>query len=79
MQNRVMIYGNPDEIIEEIFDSLLSRYQVVLETQMRLINFIFDCVNLLHYKCYKINLKRGISYIDSLHWIKKSNDKPKIC
>ena len=33
-------------------------------------DFIFDCVNLLHYKCHKINLKRGGLYIDSPDWIK---------
>ena len=33
-------------------------------------DFIFDCVNLLHYKCHKINLKRCGLYIDSPDWIK---------
>ena len=33
-------------------------------------DFIFDSVNLLHYKCYKTNLNRGGSYIDSPDWIK---------
>ena len=33
-------------------------------------DFIFDCVNLLHYKCHKINPKRGGLYIDSPDWIK---------
>ena len=33
-------------------------------------DFIFDCVNLLHYKCDKIILNRGWSYIDSPDWIK---------
>ena len=32
--------------------------------------FVFDYVHLLHYKCYKINLNRGRSYIDSPDWIK---------
>ena len=45
----VMAYGNPDEIIEELFDSPLFRYQFVLQTQMRGSNFIFDCVNLRYY------------------------------
>ena len=44
-----MAYGNPDEIIEELFDSLLFRYQFVLQTQIRGSNFIFDCVNLRYY------------------------------
>ena len=33
-------------------------------------DFIDECVNLLYYKCHKINFKRGGSYIDSPNWIK---------
>ena len=32
--------------------------------------FFFDYVHLLYYKCHKINLNRGGSYIDSPDWIK---------
>ena len=32
--------------------------------------FVFDYVQLLYYKCLKINLNRGGSYIDSPVWIK---------
>ena len=38
---------------------------------MRVSDFIFDSVQLLYYKCHKINFKRGGSYIDSPEWIKK--------
>ena len=65
-----MIYNKVDEVINELFESLLNRYQRELETLMRGSDFIFDCVNLFHYKCHKINLKRGGSYIDSSDWIK---------
>ena len=34
-------------------------------------DFIFDGVNLLYYKCHKINFKRGGSYIESPDWMKK--------
>ena len=34
-------------------------------------DFFFDCVNLLYYKCHKVNFKHGLSYIDSPDWIKK--------
>ena len=37
---------------------------------MRGSNFIFDSVQLMYYKCHKINFKRGGSYIDSPDWIK---------
>ena len=32
--------------------------------------FVFDYVYSLYYKCHKINLSRGRSYIDSPDWIK---------
>ena len=37
---------------------------------MRGSDFTFDYVQLLYYKCHKINLNRGGSYIDSPDWIK---------
>ena len=36
---------------------------------MRDSDFIFDYFKLLYYKCYKINLNRGGSSIDSPEWI----------
>ena len=50
--------------------SSYRRYQIGFETSMRGSEFIFDCVNLSYYKCYKINFKRSGSYIDSPDWIK---------
>ena len=41
----VVTYGDANEIIEKLFDSLLSRYQIGLETQLRGSDAIFDCVN----------------------------------
>ena len=32
--------------------------------------FVFNYVHLLYYKCHKINLNRGGSYIDFPDWIK---------
>ena len=60
--NMVMAYDNPNEIIKELFDLLLSKYQNGLEIQMRGSDFIFDCVHLIHYKCHKTNVNRGGSY-----------------
>ena len=36
--------------------------------------FVFDYVNLLHYKCHKINLIQVESYIDSLDRIKNKKE-----
>ena len=47
-----MIYDKADEVIEEFFQLLLSRYQSRLETLMTGSDFIFDCAHLLYYKCH---------------------------
>ena len=38
---------------------------------MKFSTFIFDCVKMSHYKCHKINLNHGGSYIDFPNWINK--------
>ena len=40
---------------------------------------IFDYVHFLYYKCYKINLNRDGSNIDSPDWIKKQKSSNKYC
>ena len=72
-----MLYDNANEVVNALFESLLSRHQIGLETSMRGSNFIFDLVWLLNYKCHKINSKRAGSYIDSPHWIRKVTINPK--
>ena len=55
----IMINDNGGEVIEEIFLSLLSRYQVGLEISMKGSDSFFDCVYFQYYKFHKINLSRG--------------------
>ena len=45
---------------------------------MRGSDFIFDSVQLLYYKCNKINFKHDGPYIDSPDWIKKAAINRKI-
>ena len=73
----IMINDEADEIIEELLQLLLSRYQIELETSMKGGEFVFDCVHLLFYKCHKINPNPGRSYIESPDWInnKRRNNK----
>ena len=68
-----MINDKADEVIEELLQSLVFRYQIGLGTSMRGSDFMFVCVHLLYYQCQKINFKRGGSYIDSSYWIKNKN------
>ena len=49
----IMINDKADEVIEELLQSLLFRYQIELEASMKGSDFIFDCVHLLQYKCHK--------------------------
>ena len=37
---------------------------------MRSSDFIFDCVHILYFRCYKINFKQGGSYVGSPDWVK---------
>ena len=60
-----MNHDKVDEVIKELFESLINIYQIGLVKTMKSSDFIYNCVNLFHYKCQKINLKRGESYIDS--------------
>ena len=59
-----------DEFIEELFKSLLQRYQKGLRESMRGSEFAFDSVDSLYYKHHKISLNRSGSYIGSPKWLK---------
>ena len=74
-----IIYNYVNEVVNELFESLLWRYQNNLETAMRGRDFIFDSVQLMYHKCHKVNFKRGGSYIESPDWIKnkKATINPK--
>ena len=75
----IMMGTETDKIIEEIFESLLQRYQDRLEESIKGGNFIFDSVDVLYYKLNKISLDRGRSCIDSPEYLKnkKGNSKSK--
>ena len=71
--------SDTDEIIKELFKSLLQRYQENLEEKMRGSDFAFDGVIFLYYDFNKISISRGESYTDSPKWLKdkKSTIKKK--
>ena len=65
-----MIGHETDEIVEELFDSLLQKYQCALENRQEGSNNVFDSIDGLYYKLHKTSLHRGGSYIDSPEWLK---------
>ena len=71
--------SDTDEIIEELFESLLQRYQENLHEKMKGLDFAFDGVNYLYYDLNKVSVSRGGSYIDSPKRVKnkKSTINPK--
>ena len=63
----IIMGSETNDIIEELCESLLQKYQEWLEESMRGSEFIFNSVDLLHYNLQKISLNRkGSSYIDIL-------------
>ena len=69
----IMIGSDTNEVIEELFNSLLQGYQENLEEKLSGSEFVFDAVNVLYYDLNKISLNRGGSYINSPEWIKNKN------
>ena len=71
------LYNDVNEVVNDRFESLCSKYQDNSETSMIRSDATFDSVQLMYYRCHKINFKHGGSYIDSPDWIKKGTKNPK--
>ena len=65
-----------NNIITELYNSLLHRYQETLENKMEGSNFAYAYINFLDIKFNTIDLIRGGTYIPSPKWI--SNKKATI-
>ena len=72
----IIMGSETNDIIEELRESLLQKYQEGLEESMRRSDFVCNSIDLLYYHIQKIGLKRGGSYIDSPEWLK--NKKARI-
>ena len=57
----IMIGSKADEIIQDLFESFLQKYQKELEESTRGNEFVYDSVDVLY---------RDGSYIDSAKWLK---------
>ena len=59
-----MSSDNVNVAVDELFKSLVWRYQNTLETSMTGSGFIFDSVQLLSCNCHKGSVRRGGSYVN---------------
>ena len=65
----IMRGSNTNEIIIDLFNSILRRYQGGLQESMRGSEFVFDYVESLNDIFHKLDLKRSGSYIETPEWI----------
>ena len=75
----IMVGIETNEIIMNLFESFLQKYEEKLEESMRGSEFVYDSVDVLYYSLNKVSLRRGGSYIDSPKWLKnkKATINPK--
>ena len=68
----IMVGSETNEIIIDLFESFLQKYQEGLEKSMRGSEVVYEVnlSNVLHYNLNKLSLSRGESYIDSPKWLK---------
>ena len=57
----IMIGSETYEIIKDLFESFLQKYQEGLEKSMRRTEFVYDSVDVLYYNLNKVSLSRGPS------------------
>ena len=63
----IFMDSNTDDIVDELFDTILQRFQKSRETSNKRGNkFIHEKWKFIH----KIDMKRGESYTDSPEWLK---------
>ena len=61
----IMSGTETNDIINELFNSLVKRWQEELETKMKGSIYTFERVDLLEYHLHKMSLNRGSSHINS--------------
>ena len=62
---QIMVGSETNEIIKDLFESFLQKYQEGLEESMTGSKFVYDSVDVLYYNLNKVSLSRGGSHIDS--------------
>ena len=66
----IMMGNETDNIIEELCETLLQKYQNRLEEKTKESDFVRDSVDLLYYHLHKSSLRRGESCIKCPKWLR---------
>ena len=66
-------YNDANEVADDLFKSLISRYQNNLQRSVEGSEHIFDSVRLMYCKYHSVNFRHVGSYIFSQDWIKAIN------
>ena len=66
----IFMGNNTDDAIDRLFDTLLQRFQQVLQTSIKESEFTHESVTLLYYYFQKIDIRRAESYTESFDWLK---------
>ena len=66
-KDNIFKYFFADEVIKKCFEPFLDRCENELETAMNGNHLVYDCVNLLHYKSHKLNLRGMLITEKSIH------------
>ena len=66
----ILMGSETDEIIKDLSESFLQKYQEGLEESMGGSDFVYDSIDALYYNLNKVSLGRGGSYIDYPKWLK---------
>ena len=64
----ILMGSETNDIIKELFESILQKYQEGLIEKMRESEIVFDSVDLLYYQLHKISLKRPREMYNGGFW-----------
>ena len=66
----VMMGSDTNKIVKEIFESIIQKYQELMEYSAKNSGLILESVELMNYDINKITINRGGSDIESPAWLK---------
>ena len=66
----IMMGSDTDEIVKELFESILQKYEELIEHSSKNSGFALESVELVDYDINKTTINRVGSYNESLTWLK---------